>query len=211
MIMKTSTPLQSFIASKKLLSAKCNDSKCTIEKEWLNCDCVGNQETSFILVWSTICVADSPLTVKYLKYMDSARHANAQLMRWVMFLQRYNFKVEAINLTIFLFPFLLKRGLCCKKLSSVTSVTLHDYSQIVYFRSSVSVLLLDLFERSRTRLRFWSGSWVQFLAEAVFIVYKARVVSYVVEMPLWCHVHFWNNYNSSCLPLFRKPSWVPYV
>ena len=98
-------------------------------------------------------VADSPLTVKYLKYMDSARHANAQLMRWVMFLQRYNFKVEAIDLTIFLFPFLLKRGLCCEKLSSVTSVTLHDYSQIVYFRSSVSVLLLDLFEPSRTRLR----------------------------------------------------------
>ena len=153
MIMKTSTPLQSFIASKKLLSAKCNDSKCTIEKEWLNCDCVGNQEISFILVWSTICVADSPLTVKYLKYMDSARHANAQLMQWVMFLQRYNFKVEAINLTIFLFPFLLKRGLCCQKVSSVTSVTLHDYSQIVYFRSSLSVLLLDLFERSRTRLR----------------------------------------------------------
>ena len=152
MIMKTSTPLQS-LASKKLLSAKCNDSKFTIEKEWLNCDCVGNQEISFILVWSTICVADSPLTVKYLKYMDSARHANAQLMRWLMFLQRYNFKVEAINLTIFLFPFLLKRGLCCEKLSSVTSVTLHDYSQIVYFRSSASVLLLDLFERSRTRLR----------------------------------------------------------
>ena len=68
-------------------------------------------------------------------------------------LQRYNFKVEAINLTIFLFPFLLKRGLCCQKVSSVTSVTLHDYSQIVYFRSSESVLLLDLFERSRTRLR----------------------------------------------------------
>lgn len=86
--------------------------------------------------------------------MDSARHANAQLMRWLMFLQRYNFKVEAINLTIFLFLFLLKRGLCCEKLSSVTSVTLHDYSaHIVYFRSSVSVLLLDLFERSRTRLR----------------------------------------------------------
>ena len=85
--------------------------------------------------------------------MDSPRYANAQLMRWVMFLQRYNFKVEAIDLTIFLFPFLLKRGLCCEKLSSVTSVTLHDYSQIVYFRSSVSVLLLDLFEPSRTRLR----------------------------------------------------------
>ena len=101
MIMKTSTPLQS-LASKKLLSAMCNDSTCTIEKEWLNCDYVGNQEISFILVWSTICVADSPLTVKYLKYMDSARHANAQLMRWLMFLQRYNFKVEAINLTIFL-------------------------------------------------------------------------------------------------------------
>ena len=49
-----------------------------------------------------ICVADSPLTIQYLKYMDSARYANAQLMRWVMFLQRYNFKVEAINLTIFL-------------------------------------------------------------------------------------------------------------
>ena len=152
MIMKTSTPLQS-LASKKLLIAKCNDSKCTIKKEWLNRDFVGNQEISFILVWSTICVADSPLTVKYLKYIDSARHANAQLMRWVMFLQRYNFKVEAINLTIFLFLFLLKQGLCCKKLSSVTSVTLHDYSQIVYFRSSVSVLLLDLFERSRSRLR----------------------------------------------------------
>ena len=103
MIMKTSTPLQSLLlASKKLLSAMCNDSTCTIEKEWLNCDYVGNQEISFILVWSTICAADSPLTVKYLKYMDSARYANAQLMRWVMFLQRYNFKVEAINLTIFL-------------------------------------------------------------------------------------------------------------
>ena len=150
--MKTSTLWQS-LASKKLLSAKCNNSKCTIEKEWLNCDCVGNQQISFILVWSTICVADSLLTVKYLKYMDSARHANAQLMRWLMFLQRYNFKVEAINLTIFLFLFLLKRGLCGGKLSSVTSVTLHDYSQIVHFRSSLSVLLLDLFERSRTRLR----------------------------------------------------------
>ena len=76
-------------------------------------------------------------------------------MRWVMFPQRYNFKAEAINLTTFLFLFLLKRGaVCCEKLSTVTSVTLHDYSaQIVYFRSSVSVLLLDLFERSRTRLR----------------------------------------------------------
>ena len=101
MIMKTSTPLQS-LASKKLLSAKGNDSTCTIEKEWLNCDCVGNQEISFILVWSTICVADSPLTAQYLKYMDSARYTNAQLMRWVMFPQRFNFKVGAINSTIFL-------------------------------------------------------------------------------------------------------------
>ena len=115
MIMKTSTPLQS-LASKKLLSAKCNDSTCTIEKEWLNCDCVGNQEISFILVWSTICVADSLLTVKYLKYMDNARHANAQLMRWLMFLQRYNFKVEAINFNNFSVPVSSQEGVMLRKI-----------------------------------------------------------------------------------------------
>ena len=158
MIMKTSTPLQS-LASKKLLSAKCNDSTCTIKKERLNCDCVGNQEISFILVWSTICAADSPLTVQYLKYMDSARYANAQLIRWVCSYKGTISRQEPSIQQFFLLynqkfrKFLLKRGLCCEKLSSVTSVTLHDYSQIVYFRSSVSVLLLDLFERSRTRLR----------------------------------------------------------
>ena len=32
-----------------------------------------------------------------LKYMDSAKYANARLMRWAMFLQSYNFKVEAIK------------------------------------------------------------------------------------------------------------------
>ena len=32
-----------------------------------------------------------------LKYMDSAKYTNARLMRWAMFLQSYNFKVEAIK------------------------------------------------------------------------------------------------------------------
>ena len=46
-----------------------------------------------------------------LKYMNSATCANGRLMRWAMFLQSYNFRVEAIkgsenkqpilNLTIF--------------------------------------------------------------------------------------------------------------
>ena len=32
-----------------------------------------------------------------LKYMDSAKYTNTRLMRWAMFLQSYNFKVEAIK------------------------------------------------------------------------------------------------------------------
>ena len=32
-----------------------------------------------------------------LKYMNSAKFANGHLMRWAMFLQGYNFKVEAIK------------------------------------------------------------------------------------------------------------------
>lgn len=50
-------------------------------------------------------------------------------------------------------PVSSQEGVMLPKVSSVTSETLHDYSQIVYFRSSESLLLLDLFERSRTRLR----------------------------------------------------------
>ena len=32
-----------------------------------------------------------------LKYMNSAKFANGSLMRWAMFLQSYNFRVEAIK------------------------------------------------------------------------------------------------------------------
>ena len=32
-----------------------------------------------------------------LKYMNSAKFANGRLMRWAMFLQSYNFRVEAIK------------------------------------------------------------------------------------------------------------------
>ena len=32
-----------------------------------------------------------------LKYMNSAKFANGRLLRWAMFLQSYNFRVEAIK------------------------------------------------------------------------------------------------------------------
>ena len=32
-----------------------------------------------------------------LKYMNSAKFANGRLMHWAMFLQSYNFRVEAIK------------------------------------------------------------------------------------------------------------------
>ena len=32
-----------------------------------------------------------------LRYMNSAKFANRRLMRWAMFLQSYNFRVEAIK------------------------------------------------------------------------------------------------------------------
>ena len=34
---------------------------------------------------------------KSLKYMNSPKFANGRLMRWAMFLQSYNFRVEAIK------------------------------------------------------------------------------------------------------------------
>ena len=42
--------------------------------------------------WDDILVHHEPM-----KYMDSAKYTNARLTRWAMFLQSYNFKVEAIK------------------------------------------------------------------------------------------------------------------
>ena len=78
-------------ASKKLSSAECNYS--TIEKECL------------AIVWGFrrfhLYLYGVPFVLQTdhepLKYMNSAKFANGRLMRWAMFLQSYNFRVEAIK------------------------------------------------------------------------------------------------------------------
>ena len=78
-------------ASKKLSSAERNYS--TIEKECL------------AIVWGIkrfhLYLYGVPFVLQTdyepLKYMDSVKYTNARLMRWAMFLQSYNFKVEAIQ------------------------------------------------------------------------------------------------------------------
>ena len=78
-------------ASKKLSSAERNYS--TIEKECL------------AIVWGIkrfhLYLYGVPFVLQTdhepLKYMDSAKYTNARLMRWTMFLQSYNFKLEAIK------------------------------------------------------------------------------------------------------------------
>ena len=76
-------------AIKKLSSAERNYS--TIEKECL------------AIVWGIkrfhLYLYGVPFVLQTdhepLKYMDSAKYTNARLMRWAMFLQSYNFNVEA--------------------------------------------------------------------------------------------------------------------
>ena len=58
-------------------------------------DCKGYQEISYIYLYGVPFVLQTDH--EPLKCMDSAKYANARLMRWVMFLQSYNFKVEAIK------------------------------------------------------------------------------------------------------------------
>ena len=71
-------------ASKKLSSAECNYST---------------------IVWGFkrfhLCLYGVPFILQTdhepLKYMNSAKFATGRFMRWAMFLQSYNFKVEAIK------------------------------------------------------------------------------------------------------------------
>ena len=78
-------------ASKKLSSAERNYS--TIEKECLAI--VWGIKRFHLYLYSVPFVLQTDH--EPLKYMDSAKYTNARLLRWAMFLQSYNFKVEAIK------------------------------------------------------------------------------------------------------------------
>ena len=56
--------------------------------------CVGIQEVSFYLYGVPFVLQTDH---EPLKYMNSAKFANGRLMHWAMFLQSYNFRVEAIK------------------------------------------------------------------------------------------------------------------
>ena len=78
-------------ASKKLSSAERNYS--TVEKECLTIvRGIKGFHLYFYGVPFVLQTDHEPL-----KCMDSAKYTNARLMRWTMFLQSYNFKVEAIK------------------------------------------------------------------------------------------------------------------
>ena len=78
-------------ASRKSLSAERNYS--TIEKECLAT--VWGIKRFHLYLYGVPFVLQTDH--EPLKYMDSAKYTNARLMRWAMLLQRYNFKVEAIE------------------------------------------------------------------------------------------------------------------
>ena len=78
-------------ASKKLSSAECNYS--TIEKECLAIVWGFKRFHLYLYGVSFVLQTDH----EPLKYMNSAKFANGRLMRWAMFLQSYNFRVEAIK------------------------------------------------------------------------------------------------------------------
>ena len=78
-------------ASKKLSRAERNYS--TIEKECLAI--VWGIKRFYLYLYGVPFVLQTDH--EPLKYMDSAKYTNARLMRWAMFLQSYNFKVEAIK------------------------------------------------------------------------------------------------------------------
>ena len=78
-------------ASKKLSSAERNYS--TIEKECPAIVCGIKRFHLYLYGVPLVLQTDH----EPLKYMDSAKYTNARLMRWAMFLQSYNLKVEAIK------------------------------------------------------------------------------------------------------------------
>ena len=78
-------------ASKKLSSAERNYS--TIEKECLAIVWGFKRFHLYLYGVSFVLQTDH----EPLKYMNSAKFANGRLMRWAMFLQSYNFRVEAIK------------------------------------------------------------------------------------------------------------------
>ena len=78
-------------ASKKLSSAERNYS--TIEKECLAIVWGFKKFHLYLYGVSFVLQTDH----EPLKYMNSAKFANGRLMRWAMFLQSYNFRVEAIK------------------------------------------------------------------------------------------------------------------
>ena len=77
--------------SKKLSSAERNYS--TIEKECLAI--VWGFRRFHLYLYRVALVLQTDH--EPLKYMKSAKFANGHLMRWAMFLQSYNFRVEAIK------------------------------------------------------------------------------------------------------------------
>ena len=78
-------------ASKKLSNAERNYS--TIEKECLAIVWALKRFNIYLYGVQFVLQVDHEPS----KYVNSAKFSNSRLMRWVMFLQSYNFRVEAIK------------------------------------------------------------------------------------------------------------------
>ena len=58
--------------------------------------CEGIQKVSSLFVWSSLCATNGTQAIEVYEY-KYAKFANGRLMRWAMFLQSYNFRVQAIK------------------------------------------------------------------------------------------------------------------